>query len=125
MKKETIYIIMKNETGSNVQSFYLISGDQKHYLFSQKGYRGVSDFFSKARTLDSIRCKKAHEDYMIIHTMEKLPKYIRYIEKETGLSFLNKTRKNADRCRERSKSQPSIDAFDFKSPSVEMMDDVR
>lgn len=90
------YIFCKTST-KGVHSFYLHTEGQTYYLFSQNFRRGVKHFFESGVTLnESMNFKKAKGDAAIIHTMEKLPCAIRYIEREYELEILTKTiRKNS------------------------------
>ncbi len=123
---DKLYISMINSRAADVHHFYLNVDNQKYYLFTQKAYLGIFNYFRKPRVLNEIQFKKAHEDHRLLQTMEKLPKYIRYIEKEMGLTLLDKTRKKSDRRfnHDKNASQQTEHA-DLYFSSVEMMDDVR
>jgi len=87
--RTTVYC---KSTAHNVHSFYLVAGNKEYYLFSQ-GYRqGVHDYFANGVHIDNaIDFSKCKHDTAIARTMNKLPKYISYIESEYELMVLDKT----------------------------------
>ena len=83
-------------TAKGVQSFFINANGETHFLFSQNFRKGVKDYFERGVRIDeAINFKRANGNSAIIHTMEKLPAYIRYVEREYGMEVLRKTaRKN-------------------------------
>lgn len=83
-------------TAKGVQSFFINVNGETHFLFSQNFRRGVKDYFERGVRIDeAINFKRANGNSAIIHTMEKLPSYIRYVEREYGMEVLKRTaRKN-------------------------------
>ena len=83
-------------TAKGVQSFFINANGETHFLFSQNFRRGVKDYFERGVRIDeAINFKRANGNNAIIHTMEKLPAYIRYVEREYGMEVLRRTaRKN-------------------------------
>ena len=83
-------------TAKGIQSFFINANGETHFLFSQNFRRGVKDYFERGVRIDeAINFKRANGNSAIIHTMEKLPSYIRYVEREYGMEVLRKTaRKN-------------------------------
>ena len=74
--------------------FYLDLGEETFFLFSQSYRKGVDEFYAKGVYIDeSINYNKAHKDSAIIKTMEKIPMYVKYIEKEFDVEVLKKTQK--------------------------------
>ena len=91
-------IYCKKATG--IHSFYLITENKEFYLFSQNYRKGVEKYYGKGVVLDdAIKYSKSHNDSAIIRTMNKLPMYIRYLEKKYGISVLNKSKKNKQELR--------------------------
>ena len=83
-------------TEKGVQSFFINANGETHFLFSQNFRRSVKDYFERGVRIDeAINFKRANGNSAIIHTMEKLPAYIRYVEREYGMEVLRRTaRKN-------------------------------
>ena len=83
-------------TAKGVQSFFINANGETHFLFSQNFRRGVKDYFERGVRIDeAINFKRSNGNSAIIHTMEKLPTYIRYVEREYGMEVLRRTaRKN-------------------------------
>ena len=84
-------------TAKGVHSFYIEAGGETHFLFSQDYRRGVNEYFRDGVRLDdALNFSRAKGDNAIKRTMEKLPSYIKYIEREYDLEILRKTaKKNA------------------------------
>ena len=75
-------------------SFYLNVAGERYYLFQQNFYRGVNEYYKNGVSLDlAMSFAHSHKDNAIIRTMQKLPVYIRYIEKEYSITVFNKTAK--------------------------------
>ncbi len=81
-------------TNKGIHSFYMIVNNEEYYLFSQSYRKGVEQYFGRGVHIsESMKHSKAHRDSAITRTMDKLPMYIKYIEKEYGIGVMNKTRK--------------------------------
>ena len=69
-------------------------GGAYFFLFSQKWYRGVEEYFKDGVPLDeALRHGKTKRDFMVQKVKSKLPVYIRYIERESGIAFLEQNRR--------------------------------
>ena len=79
-------------TDKGIQSFYLEAYGETHYLFSQNFRRGVKEYFGQGVNLDdAMDYSRAKNNYSVVHTMRKLPSYIKYIEKEHDIEVLRST----------------------------------
>ena len=79
-------------TSKGTHSFYLTYEGEDYFLFHQNFRKGVHKFYSDGVSLNTaLKFALAHGDNAILHTMEKLPVYIRYIEKENGIAVLEQT----------------------------------
>ena len=77
-------------------SFYLVTEDGRFFLFKQDYRKGVKEYFYRGVSLEqACNYKKTNYDTAIIKTMTKLPAYIKYIEKEYGISVLEQTKKKS------------------------------
>ena len=83
--------IFSKITDNGKQSLYLKMSGKEFYLFSQKSYKSVCEFYGKELTVDRALDFSASTGRAVSRTMEKLRAYIPYIEKEYGVSVLNKT----------------------------------
>lgn len=82
------------QTKSDIHSFYLITGEQRYYMFSQNYRTGVHKYFKNGVLLnDAMKHSKTHKDHALIRTMNKIPMYIKYIEKEYDVQILEKTKR--------------------------------
>ena len=78
----------------NTLDFYIADKDCEYYLFSQKAYLGVEKYFKNGVVLDNaINHSKGRSDYMIHKIMSKIPLYIKYVEKEYGIAFLEQSKR--------------------------------
>ena len=99
-------IIYCKPTDKGIHSFYLLIGNKEYFLFSQAYRKGVEKYYGKGVHIDeSMKYSRAHNDIAITRTMDKIPMYIKYIEREYNVEVLKKTkktkRKNAQRFRSR------------------------
>ena len=87
-----------SKTGNH--DFYLRTSRNTYFLFSQKYRKSVHLFYSDGVWLnEALDFGKSRRDHAIVHTMRKLPIYIRYIEKENGISVLNRTKRQSGEAR--------------------------
>jgi hypothetical protein len=81
-------------------SFFVRHEGRNYYLFSQKYYKQVQDYFAGGVTVsDALDFSKTHRNAMLIKTMQKLPSHIKYIEQEFGITVLKQTAKKRGRSR--------------------------
>lgn len=61
--------------------FYLREGNSQTYLFTQKSYTGVREFFKRDISIPQLLNRhKWGRDRMVDHVVRKLPRYISYAE---------------------------------------------
>ena len=72
------------------QSFYLIKDRTKYFLFTQDFRISNKDIFAQGVFLFDVSKLKKHRSFSVRHTALKIPKYIKYIEKEFGIAVLDK-----------------------------------
>lgn len=79
-------------TAKGIHSFYLTYEGEDYFLFNQNYRKGVHEFYSDGVSLNAaLKFALAHQDSAILRTMEKLPMYIKYVEKEYGIAVLEQT----------------------------------
>ena len=80
-------------------SFYLNHMGNDYLLFCQPYKKGANDFYKNGVRFDeSIDYSKARRNRAIFKTMDKIPMYVKYVEKEYNIKVLDKTIKNG--CKE-------------------------
>ena len=90
MKKSVIFCCDSNTRG--MIDFYVKTGKESIYLFSQKYRKSTFLHYKNGLILDeALSYKKAHRDQAIMNVIKRLPANISYIEKECGISILNRT----------------------------------
>ena len=91
--KTTIYC---KPTAKGVHSFYLIVGTEEFFLFSQAYRKSVEEYYGRGvRINESMKYSRAHNDSAITRTMDKIPMYVKYIEKEYAIEVLEQTQKRS------------------------------
>ncbi len=89
--KITIYC---KPTEKGIHSFYLTVGTEEFFLFSQAYRKSVEEYYGKGvRINESMKYSRAHNDSAITRTMDKIPMYVKYIEKEYAIEVLEQTKK--------------------------------
>ena len=80
-------------TAKGEQTFYLIAQGTKYFLFVQAYRRSNKEVFEQGISLFDLRKLKKHCSYSVRHTATKLPAQIHYLEKEFGISVMEKTKR--------------------------------
>ena len=89
--KTTIYC---KPTAKGIHSFYLIMGTEEFFLFSQSYRKGVEEYYGRGVRIDeAIKHSRAHKDSAITRTMDKIPMYVKYVEREFDIRVLDSTKK--------------------------------
>ena len=66
-------------------NFYLLSREQRLYLFTQDFSKGVYNFFRNGKTENQLRSyDKWNNNKRLDKTIEKIPMYVRYVLKEVA-----------------------------------------
>lgn len=90
MSNNIIYCRDSNVKG--VIDFYITSGNENIYMFSQKFRHSIYGHYNKGVLLkDAFNYKKAHRDKAIMNVMKRLPSAINYIEKTYSIAIMDKT----------------------------------
>ncbi len=88
MKKTVVYCVREI---NNKISFFIKADGRDHYLFSQKFYLSVFEFYKSGQLLQNALKSKNRCAHSLNKTAEKLIPYIRFIEQSEGLTILKKT----------------------------------
>lgn len=75
--------------------FYLKVGNESYYLFSQKWRQAIKDCYAGGISVDQALKASRHGNR---HISDKIPVYIRYIEKEYGIAVLEKSKRRSMAC---------------------------
>lgn len=84
-------IYCKTES-QGVHGFYVRVGGKDYFLFRQNYYRSNRDYFKNGIDSTKITDFSKTRSTSVKKTLEKLPTYIRYIEKEYDLQIYEKTK---------------------------------
>ena len=96
MKKDFVKVYCKNETHGFLD-FYLHADFNEFLLFRQTYRTSVARFFSNGVLINkALDFSGTNHNTALIRTISKLPAYIRYIEKEYGVTILEQTRRKQD-----------------------------
>ena len=89
--KSTIYCTVSDK---GLHSFYLTQNTNRYYLFTQNYRKSVHNYYKNGVSLeDAVNFNKSNHDTALMHTMDKLPAYIKYVEKEYEIIVFEKTRR--------------------------------
>lgn len=90
--KKKLFIHCEAKNGN--QHFYVDCEHGTFYLFSQEYRKSIQEYFGNGISYDRCRDILKHDrNAAVMRTIEKLPKYIEYVEKSEGIAILNKTKK--------------------------------
>lgn len=89
-------IIYCKRSERGMHNFYLRTNGEEFYLFSQNFRKGVQEYFGYGVYLErACDYSKSRKDAAIMKTMDKIPMFIKYIEKESGILVFEQTKKKA------------------------------
>ena len=74
------------------QSFYVAVDGQTYFLFQQAYRVSNKEFFQQGVRVGEINKYAGVYSTAVRKTLDKLPSYIRYVEKEYGIAIYNKTK---------------------------------
>ena len=81
-------------TNNGVHSFYLLVGNEKFFLSSLVYRKGVENYYGKGvRSDESMKYSRAHNDFAITKTTDKIPMYVKYVEKEYNIEIFERTKR--------------------------------
>ena len=108
--------IYSKTTEKGKQTFYLVSQGREYFLFTQKYYKGVRNYFQNKKHLDdALDVSKSRHDTALIKTMTKIPLYIKFIEKEFGIAIMKTSfRKNKKRKYNQYNRNNLFDSWDYQ-----------
>ncbi len=80
-------------TAKGVQSFFVAVNGKEYFLFQQAFRQSNKAFFERGVFMQEKRDYSKIRSQSVLRTLDKLPAYLRYAEKEFGINVYNK--KNA------------------------------
>ena len=108
--KKTIYC---RTVAKGVQAFYVEVEGKPYFLFNQKYYVGVRNWFRKGLDFNLLPTASKCNNYAVRKTAKKLKNYLKYIENEYGVVIYDK------RAKQKSiNNQKRERLFDFISKSA-------
>ena len=84
-------------TKKGEQSFYLIHAERRYYLFTQAFRRSNQEYFGKGILLKDVHDFSRARSYATERTLEKIRRFIPYIEKEHNVAIRRKTERRMGR----------------------------
>lgn len=104
-------IIYCKPTAKGILSFYLKNknkNDNDYFLFNQNYRKGVYHFYKNGVSVDDASdfSKVKTHNAAVYKTMEKLPIFLRYAEKEYGFVILDQTKRKLTPIKMRSQAYP-------------------
>ena len=83
-------------TAKATQSFFVKVGGREYFLFQQDFRKSNKEFFRNGVGVHAINNYSGVHSTAVRKTLDKLPAYIRYIEKEYGVAIYEKTKKKLE-----------------------------
>ena len=84
--------IFCKETTLGVHDFYVQAEGQTYFLFRQDFKKSVKEFFANGVSVNEISKYSLAHSAVVRNTLDKLPTYIKYVEKEYGVAIYEKTK---------------------------------
>lgn len=75
------------------QAFYIEADGEIYFLFEQSYRKTIKSYYGKGVSLEQSMKFANSKSFAVRNVMEKLPLYIKYIEKEYGISIFEKTKR--------------------------------
>ena len=89
-----VQIYCRKTTKGNL-NFYLKTGRNEFYLFSQKYRATIYEYYCHYRTLEeALDHGRATRSRILLHVMSKLPRYIKYVEEEENFQVLRSSKQS-------------------------------
>lgn len=88
------------------QSFYLIHAERRYYLFTQAFRRSNQEYFGNGILLKDVYDFSRVHSYATERTLEKIQRFIPYIEKEHDIVIRRKTERRSERCKKLLSNKP-------------------
>ena len=86
-------VICKNlDWGTHV--FYVVVNGKEYFLFSQDYKRTVEEFFKHGININELNNYSIAHSSAVRKTLDKIPLYLHYVEKEFGVEIYTKTNNN-------------------------------
>lgn len=93
MKTAIVFCVGANDHSNN-QDFYVKVDNVDYFLFRQSYRKGIKEYFGNGVRIDKALKNNWNKlDRAVLRTIDKLPSYIKYVEKEYGIAILDKTRR--------------------------------
>ena len=97
MRKE-MYISCDRTNNADFINFYITTGTEKYFLFTQRYRLCLYDFYKNGVPVRKMYdYKTAHRNPVIVNVIDRLPAQITYAEKAYDITILHKTGKEKRR----------------------------
>ena len=80
-------------TAKDTQTFYVNVNGKEYFLFNQEYRKSVKEHFWNGITINQINDYSNVKSNAVKRTLDKLPSYIHYIEKEYDVAIYERTKK--------------------------------
>ena len=84
--------VICKEFDKGTLSFYAIVDGKEYFLFQQGYKKTVYDYFMKGVNVNATNDYSNAHSHTVRKTLDKLPSYIRYVEKEYDIEIYQKTK---------------------------------
>ena len=84
--------VICKELKRGILSFYAIVKGKEYFLFQQEFKKTVYDYFMNGVNISATNDYSSAHSHTVRKTLDKLPSYLHYVEKEYGIEIYEKTR---------------------------------
>ena len=100
-------------TAKDTQTFYVNINGKEYFLFNQEYRKSVKEHFWNGITINQINDYSNVKSNAVKRTLDKLPSYIHYIEKEYDVAIYERTKKKSERKRNKPYKRQAFRWQDF------------
>ena len=86
-----------SDTGYALQTYYVKVDGKDYFLFNQSFRRSNKEYFADGVTINELKQFSKIHSHSVRRILDKLPSYLRYIEKEYGVTIYDKSASSAKR----------------------------
>lgn len=86
--------VICKEHSRGTLSFYAMDNGKEYFLFNQEFKKTVYDYFMNGVNVSLTSNYSVAHSHTVRKTLDKLPSYLRYVEKEYDLEIYEKTKSN-------------------------------
>ncbi|MCI8413359.1 MAG: hypothetical protein HFE47_04605 [Clostridia bacterium] len=84
-------------TAKGIQTYFVRVDGRAYFLFTQRFYKSNKEFFQKGVNVCALGAYSGAHSASVRRTLDKLPAFLRYIEKEYGVAIFRKSKEKSQK----------------------------